>query len=58
VCGVLLRRAVCTNLVLIGLNIRFNPSNRVTTTSNRYPVDPTVVPQAIARRATTERDDT
>jgi S-DNA-T family DNA segregation ATPase FtsK/SpoIIIE len=31
---------------------------KVPTTGNRYPLDPTVVRQALARRAATERDDT
>ena len=31
---------------------------KVPTTGNRYPVDPSTVRQALARRATTNRDDT
>ena len=31
---------------------------KVPTTGNRYPLDPTAVRQALARRATTQRDDT
>ena len=31
---------------------------KVPTTGNRYPVDPTVVRQALARRTATDRDDT